>query len=210
VIDERLSDPVTEYDAVVVLGAGLDTRACRIARHSDLPVFEVDQPDVVARKAEILTRVLGGTPPSVHLVGADLGRADLPAILREHGHRSDARTFFIAEGLTQYLEPTAVRTLLAQLATAPTGSRLIFTYVRQDFLDGTERYGADGLYRRFCGPDPVWRSWMHGEQVPEILADAGWRLIEQDGPGYFRDLYLAPTGRGLRATPIEWTVVAER
>ena len=42
-IDERLSDPLTDSDAVVVRGAGLDTRAYRIARHGDMPVFEVDR-----------------------------------------------------------------------------------------------------------------------------------------------------------------------
>jgi methyltransferase (TIGR00027 family) len=209
-IDERLTDPVVEYDAVVVLGAGLDTRASRIARHSDLPVFEVDRPAVIARKTEVLRRVLGGTPPSVHLVGADIGQTDLLTALADHGYRSDARTFFVAEGLFQYLAPEVVRATLAALSAAAPGSRLAFTYVRQDFLDGRERYGAEGLHRRFCGPQPVWRSGMTGEQVPELLADTGWRLVEQDGPSYYRDLYIAPTGRSLHATPLEWTVLAER
>jgi methyltransferase (TIGR00027 family) len=201
---------VTEYDAIVVLGAGLDTRACRVARHSDLPVFEVDRPAVVARKAEVLRRVLGGTPPSVHLVAADLERDDVMAALREHGYRDDARTFVIAEGLTQYLAPDAVRALFAQLAATPPGSRLTFTYVRQDFIDGTELYGAQRLHRRFCGRRPLWRTGLIGEQVAELLADAGWQLTEQTGPSYYRDLFLSRTQRGLAASPIEWTVFAQR
>lgn len=208
-IDERLSDPLTEVDAVVVLGAGLDTRGCRIARHSDLPVFEVDLPVNVARKAAVLQRALGGIPASVHLVPVDVERDDLMTALRSAGYDSAARTFFIAEGLLQYLEPQTVTALLSQLSGAP-GSRLVFTYIRQDFLDGSHTYGAEAVYRRFRGRQPVWRSGLVPEDLGEWLAELGWRLDEQAGPSYFRDLYIRPTGRALTASPIEWTALAHR
>lgn len=136
-IDERLSDPLTEVDAVVVLGAGLDTRGCRIARHSDLPVFEVDLPVNVARKAAVLQRALGGIPASVHLMSVDFEHDDLVTALHSAGYDSAARTFFIAEGLLQYLTSQTVTALLSQLRGAA-GSRLVFTYIRQDFLDGSD------------------------------------------------------------------------
>lgn len=208
-IDERLSDPLTEVDAVVVLGAGLDTRGCRIARHSDLPVFEVDLPVNVARKAAVLQRALGGIPASVHLVPVDVEHDDLMTALRSAGYDSAARTFFIAEGLLQYLEPQTVTALLSQLSGAP-GSRLVFTYIRQDFLDGSDTYGAEAVYRRFRGRQPVWRSGLVPEDLGEWLAELGWRLDEQAGPSYFRDLYIRPTGRALTASPIEWTALAHR
>ncbi|BBX70833.1 SAM-dependent methyltransferase [Mycolicibacterium psychrotolerans] len=209
-IDERLSDPLTEIDAVVVLGAGLDTRGCRIARHSDLPVFEVDLPVNVRRKAEVLRRALGGTPASVHLVPVDFEHDDLMDALRSAGYDSTARTFFIAEGLLQYLTPDAVAATLSQLSSAAAGSRLVFTYIRQDFLDGTDTYGADAVYRRFRGRRPVWRSGLVPEQLGDWLADLGWSLDEQAGPSYYRDLYIRPTGRPLAASPIEWTALAHR
>lgn len=208
-IDERLSDPLTDVDAVVVLGAGLDTRGCRIARHSDLPVFEVDLPVNVARKAAVLQRALGGIPASVHLVPVDVEHDDLMTALRSAGYDSAARTFFIAEGLLQYLEPRTVTALLSQLSGAP-GSRLVFTYIRQDFLDGSDTYGAEAVYRRFRGRQPVWRSGLVPEDLGEWLAELGWRLDEQAGPSYFRDLYIRPTGRALTASPIEWTALAHR
>ncbi|KGI67851.1 class I SAM-dependent methyltransferase [Mycolicibacterium rufum] len=208
-IDERLSDPLTEVDAVVVLGAGLDTRGCRIARHSDLPVFEVDLPVNVARKAAVLQRALGGIPASVHLVPVDVEHDDLMTALRSAGYDSAARTFFIAEGLLQYLQPQTVTALLSQLSGAP-GSRLVFTYIRQDFLDGSDTYGAEAVYRRFRGRQPVWRSGLVPEDLGEWLAELGWRLDEQAGPSYFRDLYIRPTGRALTASPIEWTALAHR
>lgn len=209
-IDERLSDPINEFDTVVVLGAGLDTRAYRIARHSDLPVFEVDQQINIDRKAAVVQRVLGAAPASVHLVPVDFERDELMPTLQSHGYRADARTFFVWEGVTQYLSPEAVRATLRQLGGAASGSRLIFTYIRQDFIDGTQQYGAEALYRRFRQSSQVWKSGMVGEEVGELLAQYGWRLVEQAGPSYFRDTYIRPTGRMLAASPIEWTVLAER
>lgn len=209
-IDERLSDPVNEFDTVVVLGAGLDTRGYRIARHSDLPVFEVDQQINIERKTAVVQRVLGAAPASVHLVPVDFERDDLMSALAEHGYRADGRTFFIWEGVTQYLAPQAVRATLRQLSGAAPGSRLIFTYVRQDFIDGTQRYGADAVYRRFRERSQVWKSGLVPEEVGALLAEYGWRLVEQAGPSYYRDTYIRPTGRTLSASPIEWAVLAER
>lgn len=209
-IDERLSDPINEFDTVVILGAGLDTRAYRIARYSDLPVFEVDQQINIDRKTAVVRRVLGDAPASVHLVPVDFERDELMPALEAHGYRASERTFFIWEGVTQYLTPEAVRATLRQLSGAATGSRLIFTYVRQDFIDGTQRYGADSVYSRFRERTQVWKSGLVPEQVGELLAEYGWRLVEQAGPSYFRDTYIRPTGRTLSASPIEWTALAER
>ena len=209
-IDERLSDPLNDTDAVVVLGAGLDTRGCRIARHSDLPVFEVDQQINTERKIAVLRRVLGTPPASVRLVPVDFESDALVAALESHGYRSDQRTFFIWEGVTQYLTPEAVRSTLSQLSGAAPGSKLIFTYVRQDFIDGTNLYGAETVYRRFRKRRQVWKSGLVPEEVAELLAGYGWRLVEQAGPSYYRDTYLRPTGRDATASPIEWAVFAER
>jgi methyltransferase (TIGR00027 family) len=193
-----------------VLGAGLDTRAYRIARHSDMPVFEVDLPVNIDRKAAVLRRAMGSPPASVHLVPVDFEHDELMPVLESHGYRSGQPTFFIWEGVTQYLTAESVRATLAQLALAAPGSRLVFTYVRQDFIDGTHRYGAERVYRRFRQRRQVWKSGLVPEDVGRVLAEYGWRLVEQAGPSYFRDLYIRRTGRAVTASPIEWTALAER
>ena len=207
-IDDRLSDPLNEFDAVVILGAGLDTRAYRIARHSTLPVFEVDQQVNIDRKAAVVNKVLGGLPASVRLVAVDFEQDDLLSTLSEHGYDAAQRTFFILEGVTQYLSPHAVRATFEQLRQTAPGSTLIFTYVRQDFIDGVNLYGAKSLYRRFRERSQVWQTGFVPEQVHETLAEYGWRLTEQAGPGYFRDTYIRRTGRSLGASTIEWTAQA--
>lgn len=175
-----------------------------------MPVFEVDQHVNTERKAAVLERVLGATPPSVRLVPLDFETEALMPALQAAGYRRDDRTFFIWEGVTQYLRPEAVRSTLDQLRDAAPGSRLVFTYIRQDFVDGTDLHGAEALYRRFRQRRQVWRSGLVREDVGELLDEYGWRLVEQAGPSYFRDTYIRPTGRTLTASPLEWTALAER
>lgn len=209
-IDERISDPAGEIDTVVILGSGLDTRAYRIARYSDLPVYELDQPVNIERKRAAVQRALGGIPASVHLAGVDFERDDVMTVLADNGFRDTGRALFIWEGVTQYLTPEAVHHTFEQLRAVVPGSRLIFTYVRQDFIDGTNLHGAEAVYRKFRRRRQVWKSGMEPERVEEILRGYGWRVSEQAGPSYYRDLYIRPTGRKISASPIEWTALAVR
>lgn len=209
-IDDKVSDPASEIDTVVILGSGLDTRPYRIARYSDLPVYEVDQPVNIERKTAAVQRALGGIPASVHLAGVDFERDDVMTVLADNGFRDTGRSLFIWEGVTQYLTPEAVHGTFEQLRSVVPGSRLVFTYVRQDFIDGTNLHGAESVYRKFRKRRQVWKTGMEPERVEEILRGYGWRVVEQVGPSYYRDLYIRPTGRTISASPIEWTAVAVR
>ena len=209
-IDDNLRDSLSDVDAVVVLGAGLDTRACRLARHSDIPVFEVDQPINVERKRVVLARVFKTPPAPVRLVPVDFERDDLTSALAAHGYDAAARTFFVWEGVTQYLTEAAVRATFDQLSLAARGSRIDFTYVRADFIDGTDTHGAGALYRRTRSRTDLWKFGLPPDGVGDFLAAYGWRLIEQAGPDTFVERYVRPTGRDLGASQIEWSVLAEK
>ncbi|WP_123026159.1 SAM-dependent methyltransferase [Mycolicibacterium stellerae] len=204
-IDDRLDEALQDVDAVVVLGAGMDTRGLRLARRSDIPVFEVDLPVNVARKNAALRRAIGPIPASVRLVPLDFERDDLVGTLTEHGYQTDARTFFVWEGVTQYLTEDAVRTTLAALQAAPTGSRLVFTYVRADFIEGRNMYDAAVLYKRFRQRRQVWKFGIDPDEIAEFVGTYGWRLVEQAGPDYYLRHYIRPTGRNLAASDLEWS-----
>jgi methyltransferase (TIGR00027 family) len=204
-IDDKLDEALADVDAVVILGAGMDTRGLRLTRRSDIPVFEVDLAVNIARKKAAVQRALGPNPASVHLVPLDFERDDLFGTLSEHGYRTDARTFFVWEGVTQYLTEDAVRTTLAGLQTAPAGSRLVFTYVRKDFIDGSNMYDAAVLYKRFRQRRQVWKFGLDPDDVAAFVAEYDWRLVEQAGPGYYVQHYLEPARRNLAASDLEWT-----
>ncbi|BBU23388.1 SAM-dependent methyltransferase [Mycobacterium xenopi] len=209
-IGDKLHEALDSIDAVVILGAGLDTSAYRLARHSRIPVFEVDLPVNIARKAAALRRVFGEPPRSVRLVALDFERDDLLTALAEYGYRTDYRVFFVWEGVTQYLTENAVRAALDGLQPVASGSRLVFTYVRRDFIDGTNLYGAPTLYRRMRQRRQLWHFGLRPEEVAEFLAPFGWRLIEQVGPEQLVHRYVQPTGRNLTASEIEWSAYAEK
>jgi methyltransferase (TIGR00027 family) len=209
-VDDKLDEALGNIDAVVVLGAGMDTKAYRLAHRSDIPVFEVDLPVNIDRKRAAVGRAFGALPPSVHLVPLDFEHDDLMGTLTAHGYRADARTFFIWEGVTQYLTEDAVRATLTALQDAPAGSQLVFTYVRRDFIDGTNMYDAAILYKRFRQRQQVWRFGLDPDAVSDFVAEYGWRLVEQAGPDYFLSHYIRPTGRDLGASQLEWSAYAEK
>lgn len=209
-IDEKLDESLAGIDAVIVLGAGLDTRAYRLARRAEIPVFEVDMPENIERKAAAVERVLGGTPLSVHLVPVDFEHDDLAAELAKHGYRGESRTFFVWEGVTQYLTEDAVRATFSYLRSAAAGSRLVFTYVQRDFIDGTNLYGSKSAYRRFREKQQVWKFGLKPDEVAGFIAEYGWGLIEQAGPEYFVRHYIEPAGRDLTASQLEWSAFAEK
>ena len=209
-IDDKLNDALENIDAVVILGAGMDTRAYRIARLSDVPVFEVDLPVNIDRKQTAVEHAIGAPPPSVHLVPFDFEKGDLIGALTEHGYRHDMRTFFIWEGVTQYLSAEAVRATLEALRAAHSASRLVFTYVRRDFIDGKNMYGAAMLYRRFIQRQQIWHFGLHPDEVSTFVARYGWQPIEQAGPDYYMRHYIRPTGRNLTASQLEWSAYVEK
>jgi methyltransferase (TIGR00027 family) len=209
-IDDKLDEALGTTDAVVVLGAGMDTKAYRLARRSDIPVFEVDLPVNIERKKAAVQRAIGAVPASVHLVPLDFERDDLIDALTRSGYRPEARTFFIWEGVTQYLTEDAVRVTLGALQATAAGSPLVFTYVRDDFIDGVNMYGAAILYKRFRQRQQVWRFGLDPDEVAAFIGEYGWQLLEQAGPDYYVRNYIEPTGRRLAASQLEWSAYAEK
>ena len=209
-IDDKLKEALDDIDTVVILGAGLDTRAYRLTRQVRIPVFEVDLPVNIAMKAKTVRRVLGQPPLSVRLVALDFEQDDLLTALAEHGYRTDYRAFFVCEGVTQYLTEDGVRRTLEGLRAAAPGSRLVFTYVHRDFIDGSNRYGTRTLYRNTRQRHQLWQFGLQPDEVAGFIAEYGWRLVEQAGPDEFVQRYVEPAGRKLPASQLEWSAYAEK
>lgn len=200
-IDERLG--AADAEAVVVLGAGFDTRGCRLR---DRTVFEVDLPSNVESKRARLRAVFGKVPPNVSLVPIDFESRHLEEVLAEHGYRADLRTLFIWEAVTQYLTEEAVRATFGFLAQAPAGSELVFTFVRKDFLDGTALFGGEAAHHEFVVKRRMWKFGLMPDEVADFLEPYGWAEIEQLGPREFTERYVEPSGRLLPVSEVERTV----
>lgn len=208
-IDERLAEAASGVDAVVNLGAGFDTRAYRLPEVKDLPVWEVDQPKNIASKQAQLIKIFGAVPSHVRLVAMDFDHEDIGAILRANGYSLDMRTFFIWEAVTQYLTEAGLRATFEILAKAASGSRLAFTYVRKDFIDGRAKYGWETLYNNYV-PNHIWIFGMEPGAWPDFLKEYGWEVIEDIGYDDMAERYVKPTGRTLASTPVERMVYAKK
>jgi len=208
-IDEKLVASRNQIEAVVNLGAGFDTRPYRLPALSSLPVWEVDQRENIEAKEKRLRKGFGMIPANVKLVVADFDRDDLGSILAAQGYSAAKQTFFVWEAVTQYLTEQGVRATFDWLAKAAPGSRLAFTYVRKDFLDGKTFYGWESGYRQFVA-SKVWMFGMEPEDCPSFLKGYGWRILEDVGYDELAAKYIVPTGRRLASTPVERMVYAER
>jgi methyltransferase (TIGR00027 family) len=208
-IDDKLVAARTKIDAIVNLGAGFDTRVYRLSAIAHLPVWEIDQRKNIVAKEKRLNDIFGKVPSHVRLVAIDFDQEDLRAALLSNGCSSTGRTFFVWEGVSQYLTEEGVRKIFYFLAKAAPGSCLAFTYVRKDFLDGKADYRWDSGYKRFVATK-VWRFGLEPDSVAGFLTGYGWGLIEDVGYDELARRYIAPSRRGLASTPVERIVYAEK
>jgi methyltransferase (TIGR00027 family) len=170
---------------LVLVAAGLDTRAYRLAWPAGTCLYELDQPEVLAYKQEILDRA-GAAPECTRVpVPADL-REDWPPTLRAAGFRHEEPTAWLAEGLLFYLPEAAVRTLVATMATlsAP-GSVLGTDTMSATMLASEERRAWAQLYADAGAP------FVFGTDDPEgFVSSCGWNPVvhlgRDLGSGYGR------------------------
>jgi methyltransferase (TIGR00027 family) len=181
----------------VILGAGFDSRAYRIAGMDRVRVFEVDLPGTRELKQVRLEQVLGAVPENVTLIGMDFDRQNLDEMLSAAGFQQGQRTLFIWEGVTQYITAEAVNDTLAFVSgVSGAGSAIVFTYVRRGLVDGTDR---PEKYRPFIAfAEKVGSPLLFGLDPVELehyLADRGLRLVDHVGAADYEALYLLPLGR---------------
>jgi len=209
-IDDTLTAAVPGLDAVVDLGAGFDTRAYRLTALREMPVWEVDQRAIIAPKQARLQAIFGQVPGHVTLVPIDFDREALGAVLATHGYAPAMRTFFILEGVTQYLTESGLRSTFEFLSAAAPGSRLACSYVLRDLIEGRDLHGQKALYDKWVVKEQAWLYGFEPTEVPGFLGEFGWRVIEDVGFADLFDRYVGPTGRDLATTPIERLVYAEK
>ncbi|MGW0410498.1 class I SAM-dependent methyltransferase [Streptomyces collinus] len=152
---------------VVLLGAGMDSRAFRIDWPEGTRLFEVDTAQPLDFKDQVL-RQEQAVPRCRRIpVAVDL-REDWPQALAAAGHDPATPTVWIAEGLLIYLPRDAVDLLLSRIgARSAPGSRLGLTLGSRGVI---ERFGADATPGSAAS---LWVSEMPDDPVG-WLAGHGW------------------------------------
>lgn len=111
---------------VVLLAAGLDTRAFRLPWPDDVRLFELDLPDVLAFKERVLVERSAVAGCERTAIAVDL-RTNWAVPLRRAGLATAEATAWLAEGLLIYLSESEAVTLLDRVgALSAAGSRVAF------------------------------------------------------------------------------------
>lgn len=179
--DEYFAEAVSAgIRQVVILAAGLDSRAYRLQWPADTAVYEIDQPQVLEYKTGILQRHGAVPAASRRPVPVDL-RDDWPAALTAAGFDRTQPTAWLAEGLLPYLPGDAQDRLFEMFtALSAPGSQVAIEAFgmnsrsnSQRWLRMRERLGLDVnvqalTYHEPDRTDPV--EWLaeHGWQVNSV------------------------------------------
>jgi methyltransferase (TIGR00027 family) len=178
-------------DQLVILGAGLDSRAYRFEQlEGRVRVFEVDHPATQQVKLKTLVKILGSPPEHVTYVPIDFDAETLQKLF-DFGYNRQAKTLFIWEGVVHYLAAEAVdRTLEFVRRYSGSGSSIIFDYVYTTALTAAhKRREIVRLQRarRYTGESLVFG--IEEGQVEAFLGVRGYAQIQNVTSEDLRQLY---------------------
>jgi len=168
---------------VVILAAGLDSRAYRLEWPAGAVVYEIDLPKVLEYKAETLAGH-GATPIADRRpVPVDL-RHDWPKALRDAGFDATRATAWLAEGLLPFLPAAAQEAMFASVdKLSGSGSRVaveIFGVNEEKRREAEEKWAQLRGKREARGQDTSFNPsdlWFDDEGRPdcaEWFAAHGW------------------------------------
>ncbi len=177
--DDFLQNVVLQHGVrqVVILAAGLDTRAFRLPWPPDTRVFELDQSTVLKYKEQVLGGA--GAQPTCerHITAADLTEPWKDALLQS-GFDPQAASVWLLEGLLFYLSNDTITEILDGVTSlACTGSWIGFDIVNATTLTSPITRAWIEMQAKMGAP------WVGAMDDPEsFLAERGWQA-ELTQPG---------------------------
>ena len=175
---------------VVILGAGFDCRALRMKELASVPVFEIDRAPMIAFKDSVLRN--DAQPGSLTRVPIDFLKGRLKERLGSASFSTNAKTLFLWEGVTNYLDAASVSAVFDFFAgSAPPGSKVIFTYVHSDAINGLfPTAGLERLLNRLRDYGEPWTFGFHPDELPGYLTKKGIRLLADVSAAEYRRMYM--------------------
>jgi methyltransferase (TIGR00027 family) len=170
-LDERLADGCRQ---VVILGAGLDTRAQR-KRAGDAAYFEIDDARTLRLKQTRLTE--NNIAADVTFIPGDYVADGVLRLLEANGFKRDLPSFFIWEGNTMYLTKPTVMEVLRELKENVPAFALSF-----DFMDDAVVTRTTGdpqvttFVERFAAMGAPWHLGI--DDLPSLAGEAGLAIAD--------------------------------
>ena len=207
----------------IILGAGYDSRAHRLELPSSLRIFEVDQPEVQARKRSKLPEELSNSENMTY-VAVDFTHQSLTEQLMNAGFDQNKSTVFTLEGVSQYITKEALSSTIKEVAalTQRASSTFFISYVSDLFDKNPEACFGKGypnaekrakliMYGSAKVGEP-WISFYSAEEIENVLSQHGYSVKENVTMKDLNSRYFAPVGRALsenQLLKLEHFVMAE-
>lgn len=171
---------------IVFLAAGLDSRGYRLDWPDGTVVYELDQPQVLEFKRDVLAR---HTPTAERReIAVDL-RRDWPQALRDNGFDPSKPSAWIAEGLLIYLPAIAQHQLFTGIDTlAAAGSQVA---IEEGEPMPQEAFEARRDEERAAGEEGTFFTLVYNEQhapAAQWFGNRGWRAEATPLPDYLRSV----------------------
>lgn len=162
---------------VIILGAGLDTLALRLAgKHAAALFLEIDLPGTQRMKKRVLERIHHPLKANCVFIEADLSQTRLEEALRnEKRFQRNAPTVVILEGVLMYLSEAEVKALFAELRDLFTGSLMVIfgATAASDDAGPWPLRAINALLRR----NQEGAKWFCPSRVmPTFMGDAGFEV----------------------------------
>lgn len=141
---------------IVLLGAGMDTRAYRLSCLKESNIFEVDFPEVLQTKTTILQAAAGSTTENQHplltakslnRVPADISENDWLQKLQKVGFELKKNTVWVLEGILYYLTQSDAVEVLKIIAE---NCNLTQTVLLADFMNKQSTTLCGSVFRFYC------------------------------------------------------------
>ena len=192
-IDDWVSAAVGDgATQVVILGAGFDSRAWRLAALAGIPVYEIDHPATSMEKRRRLVAA-GLTHRGLRRWRSTSIATRLQTLLEREGFDGRRHSFVIWEGVTNYLTEDAVDAVLRWASSLATGSRLAFTYVHARVLEDPATFeGAERVLASVAKAGEAWTYGIDPAGLQDRLAAHGLKFLEDLGADDYRARYCGP------------------
>jgi methyltransferase (TIGR00027 family) len=185
---EAVASGVKQY---VVLGAGLDTFACRNP-FAGVRVFEVDYPATQAWKRRRLEAAGITIPEALTFTPVDFAKDTLAAGLANAGFKANEPSFFSWLGVTPYLAEETVLTTLQWIAGSSSQNGVAFDYVvPRASVNFLHRMAFDALAARVAAAGEPFVGFFDPEKLALKLREMGFRYLEDLGAKEINARYFA-------------------
>ena len=166
-IDELISE--SDFDQVVIIGCGMDSRFCRLFSSKPIKIFELDLPEVIQLREQLISSFSQHNEQNRVTIECDCTIFDswFPQC-KAKGFDPELKTCWIVEGFLMYLTDEQVHSLIKNCATqSGQGSKMIGSYVNEPLLNVANMSGLA------LGKE--WKSYFQ-DPFTEWFEKLGWSL----------------------------------